>query len=147
MTIKQVSVFIENSPGTLAKVTRLLADKGFDLLALTLADTERFGILRCLVKRPDEAVKALTEAGFTSRITEVLAALVPDQPGGLAVVLEALREQNISLEYCYSFARSIDSDGGNGAAIVFRVENVGGAVTALKDSGVILIDSVRLDNL
>ncbi|MDR1599205.1 MAG: amino acid-binding protein [Oscillospiraceae bacterium] len=149
MTIKQVSVFIENSPGALALATRLLGDKGFDLLALTLADTSQFGILRCLVARPDEAVKALAEAGFTARTTDMLAALVPDRPGGLAVVLDALAAKGIGVEYCYSFARSIKSGGGNGAAIVFRVEDarIKDAVEALERVSVSMLDAARLDSL
>ncbi|MDR0396227.1 MAG: hypothetical protein LBH66_02860 [Oscillospiraceae bacterium] len=149
MTIKQVSVFIENSPGTLAQATRLLGDKGFDLLALSLADTARFGILRCLAKRPGEAVDALNAAGFSARAADVLAALVPDRPGGLAVVLEALAAKRVGVEYCYSFARSIQTENGSRAAIVLRVEDdkVDDAVDALNNAGVPMMSASMLDSL
>ncbi|GHU72796.1 amino acid-binding protein [Clostridia bacterium] len=149
MTIEQVSVFIENAPGTLASLTRLLAQEGYDLLALALADTAQYGILRCLVKRPDDAVKALAKAGYTARKTEVLAVLVPDRPGGLAYVLETLAANNVSVEYSYSFARSINitSSGESGAAIVLRVEQVERGVNALKKNNVHLIGSAELEKL
>ena len=92
MYVKQISVFLENSTGTLAELTQLLGEKGIDLIALSIADTEHYGILRAIVSDTDKAVSELKNAGYSVKLTDVLAVSVPDKPGGLSVVLEALAE-------------------------------------------------------
>lgn len=101
MYVKQISVFLENSTGTLAELTQLLGEKGIDLIALSIADTEHYGILRAIVSDTDKAVSELKNAGYTVKLTDVLAVSVPDKPGGLSVVLEALAEENIGVNYVY----------------------------------------------
>jgi len=116
--VKQISVFIENRKGRLAELTGLLREQGIDLKALSIADTTDYGILRCIVDDPEQAIRVIREAGFTANLTEVLAIEVPDVPGGLAGILDLLVEADISVEYLYSFVRAH----GESALILFRVE-------------------------
>lgn len=129
MYVKQISVFIENSPGKLADFTRLLGENGIDLVSLSIADTTNFGILRGIVADYERAVRIIEDAGYTVCLTDVLAVTVPDKPGGLADVLLMLSENDIAIEYLYSFVRNK----GNNALIVFRVENIEKAQDILRD--------------
>lgn len=142
MYVKQISVFIENTPGRLADFTRLLGENQIDLVSLSIADTTHFGILRGIVADYERAEKLIGEAGYTVRLTDVLAASVPDVPGGLAKVLGMLSENGISIEYLYSFVRNA----GKNALIIFRVEELDKAAQVLKDNGVRLLsqEEVRL---
>lgn len=142
MYVKQISVFIENTPGRLADFTRLLGENQIDLVSLSIADTTHFGILRGVVADYERAEKLIAEAGYTVRLTDVLAASVPDVPGGLAKVLGMLSENGISIEYLYSFVRNA----GKNALIIFRVEELEKAAQVLKDNGVRLLtqEEVRL---
>lgn len=135
--IKQLSVFIENKKGRLAKITGLLADAGIDLIALSIADTTNFGIMRGIVKDPDKAIKVLKEGGFTASLAEVFVVEVPDEPGGLSNVLKLLDEADVSIEYLYSFVFAQNEN----ALILFRVEDIDGAVEKLKQNGVKLLTS------
>ncbi len=141
MYVKQISVFIENTPGRLADFTRLLGEHQIDLVSLSIADTTNFGILRGIVADYERAEKLISEAGYTVRLTDVLAASVPDVPGGLAKVLQMLSENGISIEYLYSFVRNA----GKNALIIFRVEEIEKAAKVLTDHGVRLLsqDEVR----
>ncbi|MEA4927149.1 MAG: hypothetical protein VB104_00560 [Candidatus Limiplasma sp.] len=141
MYVKQISVFIENTPGRLADFTRVLAEQKIDLVSLSIADTTHFGILRGIVADPDAACKILEERGYTVKCTEVLAVFVPDQPGGLASILDKLAEKNIALEYLYSFVRQT----GDHALIIIRVDQPQEAVRVLTEAGVRLLsqDEVR----
>ena len=102
-TIKQFSVFVENKQGKMAELTRLIADAGIDLRTLSLADTRDFGILRIIVNKPDETEALLRENGWTYKVTSVIGVKVPDCPGGVATVLEALNEADVNVEYMYAF--------------------------------------------
>ena len=135
--IKQLSVFIENKKGRLAKITGVLADAGIDLIALSIADTTNFGIMRGIVKDPDKAVNILKENGFTASLAEVFVVEVPDEPGGLSNVLQLLDEADVSIEYLYSFVFAQNEN----ALILFRVEDIDGAVAKLKQNGVKLLTS------
>ena len=142
MYVKQISVFIENTPGRLADFTRLLGENQIDLVSLSIADTTHFGILRGIVADYERAEKLIAEAGYTVRLTDVLAASVPDVPGGLAKVLGMLSENGISIEYLYSFVRNA----GKNALIIFRVEELDKAAQVLEGNGVRLLtqEEVRL---
>ncbi len=143
MYVKQISVFIENTPGRLADFTRLLGENQIDLVSLSIADTTHFGILRGIVADYERAEKLIGEAGYTVRLTDVLAASVPDVPGGLAKVLEMLSENGISIEYLYSFVRNA----GKNALIIFRVEELDKAAQVLKDRGVRLLTQEEVRHL
>ena len=141
MHIKQLSVFIENTPGRLAQFTKLLGDNDIDLVSLSVADTTHFGILRGIVADHEAAVKLISENGYTVKLTDVLAVSVSDKPGGLSEVLEKLAENNIGVEYLYSFVRNA----GDHALIIFRVDKLPEAEAVLTAAGVKLLsqDEVR----
>jgi hypothetical protein len=134
--IKQISVFVENKKGRLARITDVLGQAGIDLIALSIADTTNFGIMRCIVSNPDKAIALLKQNGFTASMTEVIVAEVTDKPGGLAGILRALDVAGISVEYLYSFVRTPNQN----ALILFRVEDIEAAVKALKSSNVRLLE-------
>ena len=133
--IKQVSVFVENKKGRLARITEVLGQGGIDLIALSIADTTNFGIMRCIVSDPDKAIALLKSHDFTASTTEVIVAEVADKPGGLSQVLTLLDKAEISVEYLYSFVRTPNEN----ALILFRVEDITAAVEALKAGGVKLL--------
>ena len=135
MKITQLSIFAENKPGHLTAPCRALADAGVNIRALSLADTQRYGILRMIVSDPLEAQKVLEEAGFMVKATEVVAVEVPDRPGGLAQILAALENTSINIEYMYAFPFG---RGGN-AVLIFRFDNPDAAIKQLQAAGVSMI--------
>lgn len=135
MFIKQVSVFIENRQGRLEELIRLLGDNGIDMMALSIADTTNFGMLRAIVNDNDKTLALLRAQGYTANLTDVLAVAVPDSPGGLAHVLALLRQADISIEYLYSFVRRIDHQ----AVIIFRVDQPEEAAKMLQQKKVRLL--------
>jgi hypothetical protein len=141
MEVAQVSVFLENRSGGLVEVIDVLAKNGVDIKALSLADMADFGILRLIVDDPEQTRTLLKEAGFTVDKTRVVAVQVPDRPGGLGETLHALRRNNINVEYLYSAARR----SGDKAIIIFRFDEIGRALDALRGAGVTVLD--RLDPL
>lgn len=143
MYVKQISVFIENQPGKLVDFTELLGREGIDLIALSIADTTNFGILRCIVYDYERAAEVINNAGYTARVTDVLAVSVPDQPGGLAKSIRILTDAGISIEYLYSFVRNAKDN----ALLVFRVEELDRAAEALTDNGVSLLSLEQVQNL
>ena len=119
MRIKQISVFVENKTGRLAEVINALAVAGIDILALSMADTTDFGVLRMIVDDPDRAKAVLREAGMIVKSNHVLSILVDDQPGALAVLLDKLSGGGISVEYMYaSLVRKQDK-----AMMLLRVDD------------------------
>jgi hypothetical protein len=133
--MKQISVFIENSKGKLAEVTSLLADKNVDLRALSIADTADYGILRIIADETDRAEKILTDAGFVTKISDVIGVDIEDRPGSFARVVSSLGKAGISLEYAYAFT---SSEKGR-AFMAFRVNDAARATDALKKDGVTAI--------
>lgn len=141
MKITQLSVFAENAPGHILAPCRALADAGINLRALSLADTQKFGILRLIVSDWQRAAKLLEEAGFPVKATEVLAVQVPDRPGGLAQVLEALQGSSVNIEYMYAFP----VERGEAATIIFRFDNPDAAITVLQSAGIGMMKKDELD--
>lgn len=133
--VDQISVFLENETGGLADVVDVLARDGIDIRALSLADESDFGILRLIVNDTDGACAALKGAGFTVRKTPVVAVQIPDRPGGLAAMLDALR--GIEVEYMYAFVRK----SGEQALVVFRFEDAARAVETLRKAGARILDA------
>lgn len=120
MAVKQISVFVENTAGRIAEVTRLMAENGVNLRAISVADTADFGILRLIVDNYDQAVDAFKNNGFTAKMTEVIGVEVPDTPGGLAEVLDLFDREKVNIEYLYS---SLEQNV-NRAIVIFKVSDV-----------------------
>lgn len=131
MLIKQISVFVENRPGSLAEVTQMLADHGIDIHAFCVADTTNFGILRMMVSNPHETFAVLREAQFTVSMTDIVAVRMQDRAGGLNDVLNALRDGEANVEYAYSF---ISRTSGFAAVLLCLDDNAKGA-RLLKERG------------
>ncbi len=145
MTVKQVSVFLENKPGRLAELVELLRRHGIDMRALTLAEASDFGIVRLIADDPDKTHKALKDEGHISSVTPVIAASVSDTPGALYGILEAMRENGINIEYTYAFTTRKD----NGAYMVFRVadSSIEAAEKLLKERDIKIVSQEDLYNL
>jgi hypothetical protein len=135
MKITQLSVFAENKPGHIIAPCRLLADAGIDLRALSLADTQRFGILRIIVSDWQKARQLLEQAGFTVKATEVVALEVPDRPGGLSEVLGALQDGEINIEYMYAFPFGREER----AVLIFRFDDPDTAIKRLQAAGISMV--------
>ena len=136
MEVAQISIFLENRSGGLADVIDVLAKHEIDIKAVALADMADFGILRLIVDDPERTRTVLKEAGFTVDKTRVVAVEVPDRPGGLRDTLHALRRSGINVEYMYSAARR----SGERAIIVFRFDELGRALDALRGAGITVLD-------
>ena len=140
MKLNQLSVFLENKPGRLSEPCRILAEAGINILTLSLADTQQFGIMRLVVKEWEKAKEALEKAGCVVNVTEVVALEVQDQPGGLESVLKIIEQGNINIEYIYAFTfRRKDK-----AIIIFRFEEPDTAIKILQSKGVNVIGDVEL---
>jgi len=137
MKIHQLSLFLENQPGQVVAPCQILARAGIDIRTLTLADTQRFGILRMIVSDPAKATKVLEAAGHVVKATEVLAIGVADQPGGLAQVLTALEGSPVNIEYMYAFPFGRDGK----AVLVFRFDDPDAAIKVLQSKGVPVLAS------
>lgn len=140
MKLHQLSVFLENKPGRLSVPTKALADENINIVTLSLADTEQFGILRLLVRHWEEGKKAVENAGCVVNVTEVVAVDVPDRPGGLAEVLGVMEDAGINIEYMYAFTSRV----GERAILVFRFENPDAAIKTLQKAGIEVVDQVEL---
>lgn len=143
MALKQLSVMVNNEKGQLAKVTRILAEAGINLCAMSIADTEHFGILRLIVSDIEGAVAALKNAGCLTRITEVVGVKISNQPGALAETLEALNKGEVNLEYLYAFCARTDKH----AYLVLRVPDIAAAEKILTDAGKHLITDEDVSKL
>ena len=130
MSVKQISVFLENKSGRLAEVTRILGERGVNLRAITIADTADFGILRLISDDPDETLRILEGGGFTAKVTEVLAVEVPDTPGGLAQVMSLFSGNNVNIEYLYASLEHTK----NKAVIIFKIDELSRGEQVLKES-------------
>ena len=132
MTIKQLSVFVQNQPGALADVTGLLARSGIDIRALSLAESADYGILRMIVKGHDTACRVLRAEGYVISCNEVTAAEIPDEPGGLFRVLHILAKNGINIEYSYAFLTPSHGK----ACVVLRVDDNERAAALLNGAGI-----------
>jgi hypothetical protein len=141
MKITQLSVFVENAPGHVLAPCRVLANAGVNLRALSLADTNNFGILRMIVSDWRQGAKALEEAGFLVKATEVLAVEVPDRPAGLSQVLAALDGSSVNIEYMYAFPFGR----GGKATLIFRFDNPDVAIANLQTAGISLVSHDELE--
>ncbi len=133
--LKQLSVFLENKAGSICEVAELLHQKDIDIVALCIADTAKFGILRMVVSDPGTAVALLREQGHTVSLTDVLIVGIENKPGGMLPVLRILNEAGVGVEYMYAFLGKT-----KGAYMVLRVENPDKVAELLKAKGITCAD-------
>ncbi len=143
MKVEQISIFLENKPGGLEEVSRILKDAGINIRTLSLADTTDFGILRLIVNDVEAASRVLKENGFRVSRTTVVAVEVPDRPGGLHGILAVLSQHGINVEYLYAFVEK----SGQNAVIIFRFDNPDTAIEALLKSGLTVLPGDKLYSL
>ncbi len=141
--VKQLSVFLENRKGALAAIAQLLGGAGLNMLALSIAESDNFGICRMILSDADEGARVLKSAGYTVRTTEVLVVCVPDRPSGLGDILRLLEMEDISVEYMYSFVRN----SGFTALLIIRVSNTDKAERVLADNRVDTLTRAQVEAL
>ena len=135
MKVEQIAIFLENRSGRLAEITGILAEKGINIRAMSLADPSDFGILRLIVNDTENARRVLKEKGFTVGTTEVVVVEVKDKPGGLANVLQIIKKADLNIEYMYAFTQKSGETG----LIIFRFEKIDTAVDILVKAGIRLL--------
>ena len=137
MSLQQLSVFVENRPGSLVSVLKTLADAQIDLNGLSVADTTEFGVLRLILSDPAKGEEVLQEAGFIVKATDVLAIDVNDTPGGLFQTANMLAFHGLNIEYMHAFGTKKERH----AMIIFKTEDNRKAADVLKDGGVHVLDT------
>ncbi len=143
MAIKQLTVFVENRQGALVSVTDTLAKHNINMRALSIAETQDFGILRLIVDDEALAEKTLSEEGYLIKVTEVVGVKISDEPGKLTKALAVLDKAGINMEYLYAFMARTEKH----AYVVFRVEDNAQAEKALVDGGFKLVTQADVDKL
>ena len=143
MSIKQISVFMENRPGRLAEITRVLAKNNIDMRAINIAATTDFGILRRIVSEPDRAEKVLRDNDMTASITDVIAISIDDKIGSFSDVMSSLEQGDISVEYIYSFIGEKSAKAG----IVIRTNNGEKALELFEKNGVNILSPADLEDM
>ena len=137
MQIKQISVFLENNAGRLGEVTKVLANAGINIRAISIADTADFGILRLIADKNLEAMKSLNDAGFTTRMTDVVAVEIEDKPGSLAKVMELFQKEHVNIEYLYA---SLEGKEGK-AVVIFKMEQVDKGLKIVQENGLSMVEA------
>lgn len=143
MKITQISVFLENRKGRLFEVCSVLGANDINIRALTIAETESFGVLRIVVDKSDSAIEVLKANGFVANLTDVVAVEVGDRPGGLAAVLKVFAENDVNVEYMYGFVeKSRDK-----AILVFRFEDTDRAQKILAEHNIKVVTESEIEGL
>ncbi len=140
MGIRQLSIFIENKKGRLAKIAKIISSAGIDIRAISVADTSGFGILRIIVDDPDRAKNVLQKSNIIVSVTDVIAVEIKDKPGEFYRVMSILSDNDIGVEYMYAFI----SREKNKAFIILKIENEDKAVEVLKDNDVCLLNKNQI---
>lgn len=143
MTVKQISIFVENKPGKLAELTEYLNQSQIDMRALSIAEAQDFGIVRIIVDDAYKTSCVLKEAGYVASITPVVAVEMPDEPGSLFRILTILGEGGVNLEYMYAFLTRKEAT----AYMVLRVEDNEKAIEILRKNEIHTISQDALANL
>ena len=141
MSVKQVSVFLENKGGTLVHVTEALYGSHVDIRALSLAETTDYGIVRLMVNDAYTAVTVLKDAGFVATLTPVVAASIPDEPGGLNRILKVLCQASINVEYMYA---SLGGEKKGDAYMIFRVSDEKNTEKVMLENGIHVLSEEEL---
>ena len=143
MTVKQISVFLENKPSAMAEFTDVLSKNNIDMRALSLAEAADFGIVRIIVDDVYNTMQVIKDAGYICSAAKVLAVAIPDEPGGLAKVIHYLGENDINMEYMYAFTTQQKDV----AYMIFRVKDNEKAIQVLSKNGVKLASQDDLSKL
>jgi len=143
MAIKQLTVFIQNKKGTVVSVTDILSKNNINLRALSIAETQDFGILRLIVNDETAAEAVLTENGYLIKVIDVVGVKIGDEPGKLAAALDVLDKADINVEYLYAFMARTEKH----AYVVLRVEDNAVAEKALTDAGFKMISEADINKL
>ena len=143
MAIKQLTVFVQNQKGTVVSVTDILARNSINLRALSIAETQDFGILRLIVNDEAAAERVLAEAGYLIKVIDVVGVKIGDEPGKLTAALRVLDAANINVEYLYAFMARTEKH----AYVVLRVEDNAVAEKALTDAGFKMISEADINKL
>ncbi len=143
MSVKQISIFLENKKGRLAEVTQTLAREKVNIRALSLADTSDFGVLRIIVDKPERCLSALKAASFVAQVTEVIAVEVEDEPGGLARILEALDRDDVNVEYMYAYVEKSREN----AVVICKIDDRERALQVLEKNGISVLNADALKAL
>jgi hypothetical protein len=140
MNVTQLSVFLENKPGHLQNILRILYQNNINIIALTIAETSDYGILRMIVNNPDKARQVLKEDNITSRMTDVLAIEIEDKPGSLYKLIETFSRKDINIEYMYAFSEKRNNKG----VMVFRFGDIESAKNALAAEGYTIVKKIDI---
>jgi hypothetical protein len=143
MTIKQITIFVQNSKGSIVSVTDILAKNNINIRALSIAETKDFGILRLIVNDNDLAIKLLEEQGYLIKAIDVIGVKIGDEPGELTSALAVLDKASINVEYLYAFMARTEKH----AYVVLRVEDNAIAEKALTDAGFKLVSEQDVSKL
>ena len=143
MTLKQISVFLENKKGRLAEVVGLIAAEKINIRALSLADTADFGVLRLIVNDPEKCFSVLKDNSFVAQQTDVIAVEVPDRPGGLQQILQVFDAGGVNIEYMYAFVEKKSDN----AIVIFRIERPDLAIQVLEKNKISVLSSDVISKL
>lgn len=143
MSLKQLTVFVQNHQGSLVAITDTLARHNVNIRALSIADTEEFGILRLIVSDTETASKTLSEEGYLLKATDVVGVKIGDAPGKLSEALKVLDDNSINMEYLYAFMTRTEKH----AYVVLRVADNEKAEKALENSGFHIITDKDVEKL
>ena len=143
MAIKQLTVFVQNKKGTVVSVTEILANNNINLRALSIAETQDFGILRLIVNDETAAEKVLRENGYLIKVIDVVGVKIGDEPGELTAALGVLDRANVNVEYLYAFMARTEKH----AYVVLRVEDNEEAEEILASAGFKLISEADINKL
>jgi hypothetical protein len=140
MNVIQLSVFMENKPGHLQNVLKILADGNINIITLTIAETSDFGILRMIVNDSDKAKNILHKANITSSTTDVLAIEIDDKPGALYRAIDTFAKNHLNIEYMYAFPEKR----GDRAVMIFRFDDIEAAKKALSQEGYSIVKNIDI---
>ena len=140
MKVKQLSLFLENKPGALSRPVKLLSRAKLNILTMSIADTQQFGILRFVVRDWEKAKRLLERDGFVVKVSDMVAIEVADKPGGLADILVTVEKARVNLEYMYGFTLKTEGKG----VLAFRFDDPDRAIAALQKKGINPVSSADL---
>ena len=143
MKIKQLSIFLQNRMGSLAKPLEVLTVADVNIRAMCMADTSEFGILRLVVDNPEKGKEALEQNNFLVKMTEIIGVEMNDSPGGLTSVLNTIKENDIDLEYLYAFTHEKKDK----AILLLHTDDIDGLINILNKNNITIVPSEEVYNL